>query len=70
MDLQTYEDFLNIMDELEACHPDFEYERYQELSEELQLLDGFPSNYSVEDDIVVPVLKQPGLTVVLNVPEN
>lgn len=68
MSLQVYEDFLEITDELAETHPDFEYERYQELCEELQRLDGYPRNFDPEEDIVVPVLNQP--CIVVNEPKG
>jgi len=68
MSLQVYEDYLNIIEELADTHPDYEYEKYMELREELRRLDGFPRNLDPEYDIVVPVLNQPA--VVVNVPDG
>lgn len=68
MDLQTYEDYLNILEELEYLDPDFDYEAYMELREQLQRLDNFPLNYDPDVDVVVPVVNEP--IMVLNVPKD
>lgn len=68
MDLQTYEHYLNLYEEISSTHPDYEFEKYQELLEEFQQLDGFPRDYDPEYDVIIPVINdQP---IVVSVPRQ
>ena len=70
MSYKTYEQYLDCIEALAKLDPDYDFEEYGELAERLQLLDGFPRNYSQDTDVIVPVLpKSIAPLVVLNVHE-
>ncbi len=67
---QVYEEYVNAIAKLEVLDPDYDFEAYSEAVEELASLKGFPTNCSIESDVIVPVLpKNTPPLVVLNVHE-
>ena len=70
MTIITYESYIDIITQLSFLHPDYDYEEYNRLAEELGQLEGFPINANINEDIIVPVLPEntPPM-VVLNVGE-
>lgn len=56
MSWETYEKFLRTLKELSTLDPNFDYEQYQELVEQMRLLPGFPNDCNFQEDEVVPVI--------------
>lgn len=58
MSPETYEHYADLIEELSSTDPDFEYEKYQGLRDDLMNLEGLPRDYDPEYDIIVPVIQQ------------
>ena len=63
MSYETYEEYLNCLEMLNRLDPDYDFEEFGEVSEQFQLLEGFPRDYDPVHDVIVPEL--PGAIVPL-----